>query len=86
MSEERVVLKNEFRYRRKSPATKTANGSRLLIKDLQTGRQVYLDPLELEALTRAPHSEFARWLDPDLRAAPARRCLVRSQPAVTPSV
>ena len=65
MEQERVVLKNEF-------ATvevirdDTANGSRLLIKDLQTGRQVYLDPLELEALTRAPHSAFARWLDPDL--------------------
>ena len=65
MEQERVVLKNEF-------ATvevirdDTANGSRLLIKDLQTGRQVYLDPLELEALTRVPHSAFARWLDPDL--------------------
>ena len=72
MEQERVVLKNEF-------ATvevirdDTANGSRLLIKDLQTGRQVYLDPLELEALTRAPHSAFARWLDPDLALGRARR-------------
>ena len=68
MSEERVVLKNEFATV-EIAHDETANGSRLLIKDLQTGRQVYLDPLELEALTRVPHSAFARWLDPDLRAA-----------------
>ena len=67
MLEERVVLKNEFATVEVA-RDETANGSRLLIRDLQTGRQVYLDPLELEALTRAPHSAFARWLDPDLRA------------------
>ena len=63
-----MVLKNEFATVEVA-RDDTANGSRLLIKDLQTGRQVYLDPLELEALTRAPHSVFARWLDPDLRAS-----------------
>ena len=62
-----LVLKNEFATVEVA-RDDSANGSRLLIKDLQTGRQVYLDPLELEALTRAPHSQFARWLDPDLRA------------------
>lgn len=66
MEQERLVLKNEFATVEVA-RDNTANGSRLLIKDLQTGRQVYLDPLELEALTRAPHSVFARWLDPDLR-------------------
>ena len=65
MEQERVVLKNEFATVEVT-RDDTANGSRLLIKDLQTGRQVYLDPLELEALTRAPHSAFAQWLDPDL--------------------
>jgi hypothetical protein len=67
MEQERVVLKNEFATVEVT-RDDTANGSRLLIKDLQTGRQVYLDPLELEALTRVPHSAFARWLDPDLHA------------------
>ena len=65
MEQERLVLKNEFATVEVA-RDDTANGSRLLIKDLQSGRQVYLDPLELEALTRAPHSVFARWLDPDL--------------------
>ena len=45
----------------------SANGERLLIRDLVTGREVYLDPLELEALTRASHSQFATWLEPDLQ-------------------
>ena len=68
MEQERVVLKNEFATVEVT-RDDTANGSRLLIKDLQSGRQVYLDPLELEALTRVPHSAFARWLDPDLPLA-----------------
>ncbi len=65
MEQERVVLKNEFATIEVA-RDDTANGSRLLIRDVQTGREVYLDPLELEALTRAPHSAYARWLDPDL--------------------
>lgn len=66
MEQERVVLKNEFATVEVA-RDDSANGSRLHIRDVQTGREVYLDPLELEALTRAPHSVFARWLDPDLR-------------------
>ena len=67
MSDDRVVLKNEFASVEVG-LDESANGSRLLIRDLQSGREVYLDPLELEALTRVPHREFARWLDPDLLA------------------
>ena len=33
----------------------SANGERLLIEDMSTGNSIYLDPLELEALTRANH-------------------------------
>ena len=36
----------------------SANGVRLLIRDLATGNHIYLDPLELEALTRMDHSFF----------------------------
>ena len=60
------ILKNEFAMVEVTPDD-TANGGRLLIRDLLTGRSIYLDALELEALTLMPHSEFATWLDPDLR-------------------
>lgn len=60
------ILRNEFATVEVA-RDDSANGERLLIRDLLTGRKVYLDPLELEALTRAPHSQFATWLDPDLR-------------------
>jgi hypothetical protein len=33
----------------------SANGERLLIEDMGSGNRIYLDPLELEALTRANH-------------------------------
>jgi hypothetical protein len=33
----------------------SANGVRLFIRDLATGNHIYLDPLELEALTRVDH-------------------------------
>jgi hypothetical protein len=31
------------------------NGPRLMIRDLQTGQEIYLDPLELAALAWARH-------------------------------
>jgi hypothetical protein len=40
------------------------NGPRLLIRDLQTGLQVYLDPLELAALASTRHDELLPLLDP----------------------
>lgn len=45
----------------------TANGVRLHLRDMATGNEIYLDPLELEALTRADHSMFVPLV------APARR-------------
>lgn len=36
----------------------SANGVRLLIRDMATGNKIYLDPLELEALTRVAHAHF----------------------------
>jgi hypothetical protein len=36
----------------------TANGVRLFIRDMATGNSIYLDPLELEALTRVAHTHF----------------------------
>ena len=60
-----TVLRNEFATIEVA-RDEDANGDRLRIRDLLTGREVYLDPLELEALTRVSHSQFASLLDPDL--------------------
>jgi hypothetical protein len=40
------------------------NGPRLMIRDLQTGQEIYLDPLELAALASARHDELLPLLDP----------------------
>ena len=36
----------------------SANGVRLSIRDMATGARVYLDPLELEGLTRVDHAQL----------------------------
>ena len=48
----------------------SANGVRLLIRDLSTGNHIYLDPLELEALTRVDHSFFVPLVAPITREQP----------------
>ncbi len=40
------------------------NGPRLMIRDLQTGQVIYLDPLELAALAWTRHEELLPLLDP----------------------
>jgi len=40
------------------------NGPRLMIRDLQTGQEIYLDPLELAALAWTRHEELLPLLDP----------------------
>ncbi len=40
------------------------NGPRLMIRDLQTGQEIYLDPLELAALAWTRHQELLPLLDP----------------------
>lgn len=48
----------------------SANGVRLLIKDMTTGNHIYLDPLELEALTRLDHEHFVPLVAPRTREEP----------------
>ena len=36
----------------------SANGVRLSIRDMSTGALIYLDPLELEGLTRVDHTQL----------------------------
>ena len=40
------------------------NGPRLMIRDLLTGQEIYLDPLELAALAWIRHEELLPLLDP----------------------
>jgi hypothetical protein len=54
----RFLLRNEFATVEVS-LDETANGPRLLIRDLETGRHVHLDALEVESLTRMDHDDFA---------------------------
>ena len=50
----------------------SGNGPRLLIRDLQTGQEIYLDPLELAALAMSRHQELLPLLDPGRFDAPLR--------------
>jgi hypothetical protein len=51
----------------------SANGARLFIKDMATGNCIYLDPLELEALTRLDHEHFVPLVAPRTREESASR-------------
>lgn len=42
----------------------SGNGPRLMIRDLHSGRCVFLDPLELAALAGTRHEELLPLLDP----------------------
>ncbi len=42
----------------------SGNGPRLMIRDLQNGQEIYLDPLELAALAWTRHEELLWLLDP----------------------
>jgi hypothetical protein len=39
------------------------NGPRLMIRDMRSGKSVFLDPLELAALAWVRHEELAPFLD-----------------------
>lgn len=64
--EQGELLRNEFALVRIRKDV-SANGERLLIEDMNTGNMIFLDPLELEALTRANH-DLIRPLVPALSA------------------
>lgn len=57
------VIRNEFAMVEVGQDD-SAKGTRLFIRDVQTGASVYLDSLELEALTRLSHKDFAPLVDP----------------------
>lgn len=58
-----IELKNEFARVRISKE-ETANGPRLMIVDAKNHKVGFLDPLELESLAWAKHSDLTALLDP----------------------
>ena len=43
---------------------RSANGPRLMLRDVRTGKTAYFDPLELESLIWCEHKQLAEILDP----------------------
>ena len=58
-----MILMNEFAAV-EVEMDESANGPRLRITDLRQGFEIYLDPLELESLTRQSHETFAEFVRP----------------------
>jgi hypothetical protein len=60
----RIRLRNEFGSV-EVMKDESANGPRLLIRDLEDGSEIYLDILEVESLTRRTHADFADFVRPE---------------------
>ena len=65
-----VVLRSEFATVRVTPDDR-ANGPRLHIEDLRSGRSIRLDPLELEWIAWSTHDDVVRLLPDDTLGAGA---------------
>ena len=59
-----IELANEFAWVRLQKDAGVANGPRLVLRDMRTGRTKYLDPLELEAISWMGHHELLSVLAP----------------------
>ena len=59
-----IDLANEFAWVRIGKDDGVANGPRLMLRDMRTGRTMYLDPLELEAISWMGHQELLSLLAP----------------------
>jgi len=58
-----VVLRSEFSVVRVA-VDRTANGDRLRLEDLRSGRVFWLDPLEIERLTTIRHEDLTYVVTP----------------------
>lgn len=66
---DRVVFQSEFAMV-EVRSDHSGNGARLHIKDLGSSNEIFLDPLELEALTRVGHDFFVPLVAPETREQP----------------
>jgi len=51
----------------------SANGPRLMIKDLRTQKSIYFNPLELKNLAARQHQDLAMFMDPSYRTMAQQR-------------
>ncbi|MCI2423768.1 hypothetical protein MOQ72_40815 [Saccharopolyspora sp. K220] len=58
-----MILRNEFATV-EVLLNDSANGPRLQVRDAETQREVLLDLLEVESLTRMSHDDFAQFVRP----------------------
>lgn len=65
-----VVLRSEFAVVRVS-VDRSANGDRLRVEDVRSGRSFCLDPLELERLTTIRHRDLGDVVSPSRDEWPA---------------
>ena len=72
-----IALHSEFASVRIS-RDDSANGPRLVVEDVRTGRSIALDPLELEWIAWSSHAEVLRLIPEELRAGEL------SDPGATP--
>jgi hypothetical protein len=64
MNEEKeIMIIGEFGHISAGMDT-SANGPRLMLRDVRTGKTAYFDPLELESLVWCRHEQLAEILDP----------------------
>lgn len=61
-----LIIRNEFAHV-SIDLDLSANGPRLRVQDLRGGKEMFLDPLELEALAWATHGDLEEILDPSHR-------------------
>lgn len=61
--QEGVVLRSEFAVVRVS-VDRSANGDRLRVEDVRSGRCFHFDPLELERITTIRHQDLAYVVSP----------------------
>lgn len=64
MNNDSILLRNEFASV-EILKDDSANGPRLLVRDLEDGSEIYLDPLEVESLTRRTHDDFTDFVRPE---------------------
>jgi len=74
-----MVLKSEFAAVEVERDDK-ANGPRLMVRDLRSGRSTFLDPFELAALVWVRHEELMPFLDPARLDPRARKAPLQLAP------
>lgn len=73
MNEEKEeIIVSEFGYVSVG-VDRSANGPRLMLRDVRSGKTAYFDPLELESLVWCEHEQLSEILDPSRTRWPSEK-------------